>query len=287
MFKHPWLFLLMLLSGWINRYQEEMMTYLKEENKILKEKIGKKRIILNDDQRRRLAIKGKKLGRKLLSEASTAFSPDTVLKWHRELVAKKYDGSQQRRKPGRPPISKEIEDLVVRILKECPQWGYYKIEGYMKYLGYQVSRSTIKRILLRRGFDPDPKARKRTTWAQFLRIHWETLSAVDFFSVEIHTWKGLTRYMVFFAIDLCSRKVEIAGVIPQADGPWTEQMARNLIDPLEGFLKDKKYLIHDRDPLFTEKFDDILRSVGVEPKKLPKRSPNLNEYYSNCTSLVA
>ena len=287
MFKYPWIFFLTMLAGWVNRHQQAMIDYLHEENHILREKVGKKRIILNDDQRRRLAIKGKKLGRKLLREVCRVFEPDTVLKWHRQLVASKYDGSRNRRRPGRPPISREIEDLIVRMARENPDWGYLKIEGYLKYLGYQASRTTVKRVLIRRGFDPDPKIRKRTTWSQFIRTHWESLSAVDFFTVEVHTWNGLVRYMVLFAIDLCTRKVEIAGIVPQADGAWTEQMARNLTDPIDGFLNDKKYLIHDRDPCFTKKFVDILRSAGVEPKKMPKQSPNLNEYYSNCTLLVA
>jgi transposase InsO family protein len=274
----PLTILLAMLAGWINSQQQEMIEYLKEENKILREKFGKKRIILNDDQRRRLAIKGKKLGRKFLRDICCIFSPDTILRWHQKLVAQKYDGSQHRRKPGRPPISRTIEDVIVRIASENPSWGYFRIEGQMKHLGYNVSRTTIGRVLTRRGFDPDPEIRKKTTWNDFIRSHWETLAAIDFFTVEIHTWRGLVRYMVLFAVELHSRKVEIAGIIPQANGQWMKQMGRNLSDPMSGFLRGKRYLIHDRDPLFTQEFAQILKAAGVRVVKTPKRSPNLNAY---------
>jgi len=143
----PLTMLLMMLAGWLNRHQHEMLEYLKEENKILREKLGKKRIILNDHQRLRLAIKGKKLGRKLLRDVCCVFSPDTILKWHRKLIAQRYDGSKHRREPGRPPISRTVEDLIVHIASENPSWGYLRIEGQMKHLGHNVSRTTIMRVL--------------------------------------------------------------------------------------------------------------------------------------------
>ncbi len=274
----PLAMLLVMLAGWINRQQQDVIDYLKEENKILREKLGKRRIILNDDQRRRLAIKGKTLGRRLLEDICCVFSPDTILKWHRRLVAQKYDGSKHRRKAGRPRIARTLEDLIVRIASENPSWGYYRIEGQIKILGYNVSRTTIGRVLLRRGFDPDLKVRKRTTWKEFIRSHWESLAAIDFFTIEVHTWRGLARYMVLFAVELSSRKVEIAGIIPQADGQWMKQMGRNLSDPMDGFLTGKRYLIHDRDPLFTKEFAQILKAAGIQVVKTPKRSPNLNAY---------
>ena len=142
----PLAILLIMLAGWINRQQQDVIEYLKEENKILREKLGKRRIILNDDQCRRLAIKGKTLGRRLLKDICRIFSPDTILKWHRRLVAQKYNGSKHR-KPGRPRIARALEDLIVRIASENPSWGYYRIEGQVKILGYNVSRTTIGRVL--------------------------------------------------------------------------------------------------------------------------------------------
>ncbi|MBD3274649.1 MAG: transposase, partial [Candidatus Marinimicrobia bacterium] len=271
----PYTMLLTMLAGWINRQQTEIIEYLLEENKILREKFGKKRILLNDNQRRRLAVLGRKLGRKTLGQFCTSFSPDTVLRWHRELVARKYDGSRNRSKYGRPKISDEIKQLILDMAQECRHFGCKKIAGYLKYLGYKVSRSTVRRVLIEYGIDPCPNRPERTTWREFIKAHWESLAATDFFTVEIYTPAGLTRYMILFVIDYATRKVEIAGILPQADGNWMQQMARNLSDPFDGFLKNKRYLIHDRDPLFTQKFSEVLGSVGITTIKISPKSPNM------------
>ena len=121
----PWQLFFLILASWINRQQQEVIEYLRTENQVLKEKLGKKRIMLNDNQRRRLAVKGKILGRKKLIEIGTLFTPDTILRWHRELIAKKWDYSQNRKKKaGRPTVSSEIEALVLRMARENPSWGY-------------------------------------------------------------------------------------------------------------------------------------------------------------------
>ena len=117
---HPWQLLLLILAGWINRRQQDAIEYLLTENHILKEKLGKKRILLNDDQRRRLAVKGKVLGRKMLEQLATIVTPDTILRWHRELIARHWDYSKQRKSPGRPPVAQEIVKLVLRMAKENP-----------------------------------------------------------------------------------------------------------------------------------------------------------------------
>src|ERR1700724_3655083 len=112
----PWQLLLLILAGWINRQQQQVIEYLRTENQILREKLGKRRILLDDDQRRRLAVRGKILGRKLLAQVGTLVTPDTILRWHRLLVARKWDYSARRQKnPGRPALSHEIQDLVVRL----------------------------------------------------------------------------------------------------------------------------------------------------------------------------
>ena len=272
----PMAIILTMLAGWINRQQSEVIEYLLEENKVLREKFGKKRILLNDNQRRRLAVLGKKLGRKLLGQFCTSFCPDTIFRWHRELVAQKYDGSKNRSKYGRPKISDEIKQLILDMANECRHFGCKKIAGYLKYLGYEVSRSTVRRVLIEHGIDPAPNRPERTTWREFIKAHWESLTAIDFFTVEAYTWQGLTRYMVLFAIDYSTRKVEIAGIIQQANGSWMEQMARNLTDPFNGFLRNKKYLIHDRDPLFTKRFSEILKSSGIRPIRISPKSPNMS-----------
>jgi putative transposase len=123
----PWQLLLLIMAGWINRHQQEVVDYLRTENQILKEKLGKKRIRFSDDQRRRLAVKGKVLSRKALDEITTIVTPNTLLRWHRELVARKWDHSQQRQQVGRPPLAMEINELVLRMARENSTWGYDRI----------------------------------------------------------------------------------------------------------------------------------------------------------------
>ena len=120
---HPWQLYLVILAGWIHRQQQEVIEYLRTENQVLKEKLDTKRILLSDDQRRRLAVKGKILGRKRLEEVGTLFTPDTILRWHRMLVAKKYDYSERRQKVGRPVLSEEVVQLVLQMARENPSWG--------------------------------------------------------------------------------------------------------------------------------------------------------------------
>jgi transposase len=151
------------------------------EIRALLEKLGKKRVLLTDDQRRRLAVKGKRLGRKALSELTTIVTPDTILRWHRELVAKKWDYSKRREKrPGRPPISDEIKRLVVRMANENPRWGFDRIAGAMQNLGHTISDSTVGNILRENGIEPAPRRKQHSTWLTFLRAHWDVLGAIDF-----------------------------------------------------------------------------------------------------------
>lgn len=268
---------LTMLAGWMNRHQQNMIEYLKAENAILKKKLGKRRILLNDEQRRTLASLAKKIGRKGLSEICSVFSPDTLLKWHRTLIARKYDGSANR-KYGRPQISHELRSLIIKIAKSNRDWGYIRMQGQLKYLGYKVCPKTIANILKKEGLEPQPDRQRKTTWAEFIKIHWQSLTAIDFFTCEIYTLKGLTRYMVLVVIDYSTRKVEIAGIVEQGDGNWMKQMARNLTDPISGFLKDKRYLIHDRDPLYTKAFIEILQSAGIKHVKSMPMAPNFSPF---------
>jgi putative transposase len=202
---------------------------------------------------------------------------ETLLAWHRKLIAQKYDGSG-RRSPGRPRTVAEIEALVVRMAQENRDWGYSRIEGALSNLRHKLGRSTIAAILKRHGIEPAPERIKKTTWKEFLAQHWEVLVAADFFTVEVWTRKGLQRFLVLFFIELSTRKVEIAGITSVANGQWMTQVARNVTDPIDGFLKGKRYLIHDRDPLYTAEFLTMLEGVGVKSVRLPARSPNLNAY---------
>ena len=271
----PLQFLMLIFAGWVNRHQQDVIEYLQEENRALREQLRGKRLRFTDQQRRRLAAKAKAVGRKGLFEIGSVVTPDTLLRWHRQLIARKYDSSETRR-PGRPKTAVEIEKLILRMAGENPRWGYTRIRGALYNVGHEIGRNTIKRILLENGFDPIHK--RGMSWKMFLKAHWGAIAATDFFSVEVITRSGLVRYFVLFVIDLKSRRVEIAGICPQPDGVWMSQIARNLTDYEDGFLNGSSYLIHDRDALFTRSFRGVLESSGVKTVKLPARSPNLNGY---------
>jgi putative transposase len=159
---------------------------------------------------------------------------------------------------------------------ENRDWGYRRIEGALSNLGHEPARSTIAQILERHGLEPAPERIRKTTWKEFLSRHWELIVATDFFTVEVWTRRGLQRFVVLFFIDLSTRKVEIAGIAQVANGLWMSRIARNLTDSEDGILTGKRYLIHDRAPLFTPEFLNIVADAGVESVKLPPRRPNLN-----------
>jgi len=266
-----------MLAGWINREQNEVIEYLKLEREILREQLGPTRLRFTDSQRRRLAAAGRTLGRTKLRELGCIVTPDTRLRWYRQLIAQKYDGSM-RRKRGRPNKSQEMADLIVRMSRENPRWGYTRIRDAMNNLGFTVGRTTVQRILRDHGIEPAPERERRGSWATFLRSHMGTIAAADFFTVELLTVVGLARHYVFFVIDIGTRSVEIAGIAHQPYGAWMLQIARNLVDVEDGFLRTASHLILDRDPLYTKDFRSLLRSAGVKPVRLPSRSPNLNAY---------
>ena len=264
----PVQFVMIALAGWMNQRQLQTIEYLREENRVLREQLGDRRVRFNDDQRRRLAVKAKSLARKHLADVATLVTPETLLAWHRKLIAQKYDGSERRR-PGRPRTRPELEALVVRMAEENRAWGYRRIQGALSNLKHKLARSTIAAILERHGIEPAPERNRRTTWKEFLTQHWELIVAADFFTVEVWTPKGLKRFLVLFFLDLSSRKVEIAGVAASVNGLWISQIGRNVTDAVDGILNGKRYLIHDRDPLFTTEFQNIVASVGVTSVKQP------------------
>src|SRR6516225_9045168 len=182
----PFRFVLIAVGGWMNQQQLQMIDYLREENRVLREQLSGRRVRFNDDQRRRLAVRAKGLGRKLLREVTTIVTPETLLAWHRKLIAQKYDGSGKRG-PGRPRAADEIEVLVIRMAEENRDWGYRRIQGALSNLGHEIARSTIADILQRRGIEPAPERKRKTTWKEFLSRHWELIVAADFFTVEVWT----------------------------------------------------------------------------------------------------
>ena len=168
----PFRFLLIAVAGWMNQRQLQMIEYLREENRVLREQLGERRLRLTDDQRRRLAVKAKGIGRKLLAEVATIVTPETLLRWHQRLIAQKYDGSGKRG-PGRPRTAAEIEQVVVRMAEQNRDWGYRRIQGALSNVGHKLARSTIADILERHGIAPAPERVRKKTWKEFLRQPWE------------------------------------------------------------------------------------------------------------------
>ena len=279
----PFQLLLLILAGWINRHQQEAIEYLKAENRVLREQLGSQRILLNDDQRKRLAVKGKLLGRKRLAEIGSLFTPDTILRWHRKLVAMKWDYSDRRQKAGRPPREEELVQLILKFAKENPTWGYDRIAGALKNVGYQVSDQTVGNVLKDNGIDPAPdRGSSGASWSTFLKAHWETLAAIDFTNVEVWTPRGLVTFSLLFVIELKTRRVHFTGITDLADnGASMRQMAKNMTDCVDGFLLGKTrktHLIMDNDTRFSQAFCKILSDEGIESVKIAPACPNMNAY---------
>jgi hypothetical protein len=175
--------LVVSISGWINQRQQQVIEYLVEENRVLREQIGNRRMRFTNDQRCRLATKAKKLGRRILTQVATIVTPETLLAWHRMLIAQKYDGSANRN-PGRPRTLAEISDLVIRMAEENRGWGYRRIQGALANLGHLLAHTTIANILKRHGIEPAPERTRQTTWKEFLDRHWDQILASDLF-----TWR--------------------------------------------------------------------------------------------------
>lgn len=273
----PLQYLIATLGLWLNRQQQDVVDYLKEENQLLKAKLGGRKIQFTDAERCRLAIRAKALGRKFLSQLDTLVTPDTLLRWHRQLVAQKWN-YVHRRSVGRPRITDEIAALILRMAEENPGWGYTRILGALRNLGHQVSRGTVANVLEENGFAPAPLRGKRTQWSTFLKAHWTTLVASDFFSVEVWHLSGLTTYYILFFIQLSTRTVKIAGITIHPDTAWMMQMGRDLTDSEMGMLVGKRTLIIDRDTKYCEEFRRLLEQSGTAIIRLPPRSPNLNAY---------
>jgi transposase InsO family protein len=272
-----WKQLLAYITGTVDQELLLRNEYLVTENRILRHQM-KGRLRLSDGARKALATIGQKLSKQALKEVATIVKPDTILGWHRKLVAQKFDGSTQRQSPGRPKIDPALEALVVRIAQENRSWGYDRIVGALANLGLTVSAQTVGNILKRHGIPPAPERKKTTTWKEFIRTHMDVLVATDFFTAEVWTLGGLVTYYVLFFLRLGTREVHVAGVTPHPTQAWMIQVARNVTMEEWGFLSPGQYLIHDRDGKYCPAFQHIIEAAGVTRVPLPPRSPNLNAY---------
>ena len=272
-----WPQLLAYITGTVDQELLVRNEYLVTENRILRNQL-KRRVRLTDGERTALAEIGQKLSKQALQEVATIVKPDTILGWHRKLVAQKFDGSAQRKAPGRPQVDPELEALIVRMAQENRSWGYDRIVGALANLGLTVSDQTVGNVLKRHGIAPAPERKTTTTWKEFIRMHMDVLVATDFFTADVWTLGGLVTYYVLFFIHLGSRQVYVAGVTPHPTEAWMMQVARNLTMEEWGFWAPGQYLIHDRDTKFCTAFQQIIDKAGVERVVLPPRSPNLNAY---------
>jgi hypothetical protein len=207
---YPLQLLLVTIAGWLNRYQQHVIEYVMEENRVLKAQVKGRRFRLTDDQRRRLAAKGQRLGRRVLTRVATIVTPDTILRWHRLLIARKW--TFERRRSGRPGIMRELSSLIVRMATENPTWGYTRTQGALRNLGHDVARSTVAKVLKANGIPPAPE--RPSSWRTFLRADWGEIAGADFFTSEVWTPRGLVTYDTLFVIDLRSRRIHVAGSTP-------------------------------------------------------------------------
>ena len=277
--------LLMAFAGWVNREQQAIIAFYQVELDALMKAQGKKRLLLTDDQRRLLAVKGKSLGRKALMELTTIVTPDTILRWHRTLVAQKWDYSDRKNKQaGRPKIRQVIVDLILRFAKENPTWGYDRIQGALANVGYHISDTTVGNVLKQHGIEPAPDRKRQTTWKTFVKSHWDVLAAIDFTTVEVWTKGGLVTYYLLFVMELATRRVHLAACTPSLGDDFMRQIARNLTDPFDGFLKDMRYMLMDRDANFSIDFRRILKQADVEPVRLPARESQFELSFGEISS---
>ena len=229
-------FLLMIVAGWVHRHQLIVIEFLQAENRLLEYRLRGRRIRFTDAERALLARKAKAVGRKALLELDTIVSPDTLLRWHRRLVAQKWS-FVERRSPGRPGIMRHISELIERMTQENPRWGYTRIQGALANLNHKVGCGTIANVLKRSGIEPAPARGRRTQWSTFLKAHWKMLAASGFLTVEVCTSRGLITHYLLFVISLADRVVNMAGITTRPDESWMLQFVRNETDSAAGALR--------------------------------------------------
>jgi putative transposase len=198
--------------------------------------------------------------------------PDTLLRWHRQLVARRW--TDPRRSAGRPPVAAELRKLVLRVARENPRWGYQRIAGELSSLGVRVSATTVRKLMRAAGLGPAGQ-RAGLSWREFIRSQAATMIACDFFTVDTIRAKRL--YVLFF-IELGSRRVHLAGCSEAPNAVWVAQQARNLVWTLPERAAQLRFLIRDRDAKFSDCFDEVFRSEGIEVLRTPVQAPKANAF---------
>ena len=265
--------LLGVLTGWLDRQERQALAYLIEENRVLRRQLGQRHVNFTDTDRRRLAVRGHRLGRQVLHQIATIVTPDTILRWHRQRIVRKWTYANKR--SGRHEVLVEIRRLVIRMAVENPTWGYTRIQGALKNVGHRVGRSTMARILKANGISPVPA--RPTSWQTFLPAHWGAIAVADFFTTEVWTWRGLVTFYTVFVIDLASRRVQVVGSTPHPDDLFMRQVSR-MLTVTDGLLSDHDVLICDRDRKWSGDVRQLLGEAGVQVVQTPFQAPNANAH---------
>jgi putative transposase len=248
--------------------------YLRQENKILRRKLGPRPALTEAD--RRILVKYGLRIKDRLAEVISIVKPETLLAWNRRQKQKKWTVENRSRTPGRPRKAQETEALVVRLAEENASWGYRRICGELKKLGHQACPSSVRDMLRRHGLPPAPN-RKGLSWKQFLQSHLNVTWATDFLTEEVWTLSGLVTFYVLFFLHLGSRRVWIAGCTPQPQSAWMAQQARNFSMVVEDWALACRYLVHDRDTSFAP-LDGVLKSDERHILRIPPHAPLCNAH---------
>ncbi|MCB0990099.1 MAG: integrase core domain-containing protein [Acidimicrobiales bacterium] len=249
------------------RWKDLQIIVLRHENAVLRRQVG--RPSLTDDDRTLLGAIAAALPKAL--RQGWIVSPETLLRWHRKRIAKHWTQPPARR-PGRPPISAELRQLIVRLAQENPTWGHRRIQGELARLGHKIGKGTVWQILTDHGIDPSPN-RSDVTWTEFL--HSQAAVACDFFTVDT---AFLRRYYILFFVKVRSREVIFAGITANPTGEWTTQAARNLFMSHAERLEGARALVRDRGSQFVDAFDEAFRTEGFKILKTPVRVPVANTF---------
>ena len=261
------LFALVWLLGKPRRSKELEILVLRHELAILRRQVARPKLTRAD--RTLLAALSRSLPR--TAWAGLSVKPETLLRWHRQLIARRWTYSQRR--PGRPPLERSLRELILRLARENPHWGYKRIVGELKGVGVTVSATSVRKVLLEAGLLPAPE-RGPSSWRAFLRAQAASMLACDFLTVET---AFLQRIYVLFFISLATRRIEYIACSSNPDGRWTDQQARNLVMQL-GDEQPFRFLIHDRDSKFSHAFDEVFRTEGIKVIQTPVQAPNANAY---------
>jgi putative transposase len=262
-----------------DRDKDTEILVLRHQVVVLERQLGGKKVHFTPADRVLLAALLRRLGPQALGRMRLLVRPDTVLRWHRDLIRKRHAARSRPRRPGRPRTVHSIRALVLRLVRENPAWGYRRVHGELLVLGVKVAPSTVWEILKEAGIDPAPE-RSTATWADFLRSQAEALLACDFF--ETATLSG-ARMFVLAVIEHHARRVRVLGATPHPAAPWVAQAARNLVMDLQDAGCRARFLVRDRDGKFPELFDAVLADAGIEVVRTGVRMPRMKPRVAYCT----